>query len=550
MKSTKYYQLTKLFSNQRKSKFVLLVICTVSVSLNLLFAYQIQDLVDSIVSGNSHEGIFNIFLKICAIGLGAFLVSIIQTREWHIFRYKVVNQMRTLMFEKIMQKEASFFDGRTTGDVVSAILSDGAVIAESAGINTLMLFLNVYQIVIIISVLLSKNLLLGVIEAIVGLLYFLSINFINKQMRSNYKSFSKETANLNQMLVEDIKAVYEIKALNEKKYFIEKFNFQLWKKYFSSAKKVISIDVLSFSANQFINLLFPMFILVLGSLFTYKGLVSVGVVILFFTYTQKMVEPLNNLSDFYRGTQVAVGAADRIYDYLFEGNEVKNQVSENRNITQIVEVNPIIQLSINIDTFCWRDHEVLLKNIYENYKGGDIVFIQGESGSGKTTLLKLICGLYSTSEVSVKVNDCSINDFSEEQIFEVIKIQFQEPIIIEGTIRENIELGSSFQETDITEALRLACLYDFVCEVGLEYRIAENGKNLSGGQKQRLALARTILRKPKILILDEATSGLDEGNENHVIENLKNYVDVNKCILIVTSHKKGFLSICNKVLRL
>lgn len=81
----------------------------------------------------------------------------------------------------------------------------------------------------------------------------------------------------------------------------------------------------------------------------------------------------------------------------------------------------------------------------------------------------------------------------------------------------------------------------FVNEMGLEYRLNENGKNLSGGQKQRLALARTILRKPQILILDEATSGLDEINEKLVVDNLKEYVNLNRCILIVTSHKKGFM---------
>ena len=137
---------------------------------------------------------------------------------------------------------------------------------------------------------------------------------------------------------------------------------------------------------------------------------------------------------------------------------------------------------------------------------------------------------------------------SEEQIFDWVKIQFQEPIILEGSIRENIELGQTFSEEEIMEALKIASLDTFVKEMGLDYQISESGKNLSGGQKQRLALARIVLRKPQILILDEATSGLDEENERVVITNLKKYVEELGCILIVTSHRESLKSICNKIL--
>ena len=489
MRSTRYSQLTKLFKNQWKNKCILLIICIISISLTLYFTYQIQALVDVIVTEKNSAEIMSLFCKIIVLGIAAFVTSIIQINQWHIFRYKMMNQMRTMMIQKLLNKEAIFFDGKTTGDMVSAIMSDGSLIAELAGINILMLFLNLYQIMIIMFVLLHENIILGVAECIVGFLYFISINLINKRMRASYTEFSKETANLNQTIVEDINAVYEIKNLNEKRYFINKFNEQMWGKYFPSAKKVINIDVLSYSVNQFINLIFPMLILVVGAVFTYYGHLSIGVVILFFTYTQKLVEPLNNLSDFYRGTQVAVGAADR-------------------------------------------------------------VFIQGESGAGKSTLLKLICGFYDMPFGNIQINNCNVRKMSEEQIFDWVKIQFQEPIILEGSIRENIELGENFSEEEIMEALKIASLDTFVKEMGLDYQISESGKNLSGGQKQRLALARIVLRKPQILILDEATSGLDEENERVVITNLKKYVEEQGCILIVTSHRESLKSICNKVLML
>lgn len=540
MKNIKYYELTKLFKNLRKNQIILLILCTTAVSFSLYFTYQIQELVDLIVSGAKQSIIVYMFIKMVLLGFVTFVLGIIQTRQWHIFRYKVMNQMRITMYEKLLSKEAIFYDEHTTGDVVSAIMTDGSLIAQCAGLDPLMFFLNAFQIVVIVAVLFRKNYLIGIVEIVAGLAYFISINIINKKMRNHYKDFSKETADLNQMIVENTKAIFEIKTLNEKQFFCSKFKHQIWSKYFIAAKNVIGVDVLSYAANQFINIMFPVFILIIGGLFTYRGLITIGVVILFYTYTQKMVEPLNNLSDFYRGTQMAVGAADRVYKYLFEKTSKvqKNNIKKSNNIS----------LSIHIHSFAWKKNETIITNIHEEYFGGDKIFVQGESGTGKSTLLKLICGFYNISDGNIQINGCNIKEMQEEQIFDNIKIQFQEPIILEGTIRENIKLGKEFSENEIMEAIKMVNLNEFIEINGLDYQITENGKNLSGGQKQRLELARLILRKPPILILDEATSALDEKNEKEIIKNINQFVEKNKSILIVTSHRDSFKQICNKVL--
>lgn len=542
MKRTKYYELTKLFKNLRKDQFFLLVVCTSAVTLSLYFTYQIQGLVDLIVSGAGQEAIRAMFLKLVLLGGAVFVLGVIQTKYWHIFRYKVMNQMRTIMYEQLLKKEAVFFDGWTTGDVVSAIMSDGSLIAECAGTNVLMLFLNVWQLLIITGVLLWKSPVLGLLEIIAGGVYFVSINRMNKQMRSCYKAFSGETAELNQRIVEDTKAIFEIKTLNEKSFFRKRFEDQLWNRYFPAARSVIHIDVLTYGVNQFINIMFPMLILVVGGMLTYQGFLSIGMVILFYTYTQKLVEPLNNLSDYYRGTQIAVGAADRIYEYLFtEKKAAEGKVPDPMGQGELT-------LSVDIFEFGWKGKGGLLKNIHEEFKAGDKIFVQGESGAGKSTFLKLLCGFYPVREGEIRLNGCNIAEIEEEELFRYIKIQFQESIILEGSLRRNLELGQSFSEEEIWNALEMVNLSGFAKENGLEHLIAENGKNLSGGQKQRLALARVLLRKPPILILDEATSALDEENEQEIIKNVNRYVEETGAILILTSHREALKKICNKTL--
>ena len=112
MRSTRYSQLTKLFKNQWKNKCILLIICIISISLALYFTYQIQALVDVIVTEKNSAEIMSLFCKIIVLGIAAFVTSIIQINQWHIFRYKMMNQMRTMMIQKLLNKEAIFFDGK------------------------------------------------------------------------------------------------------------------------------------------------------------------------------------------------------------------------------------------------------------------------------------------------------------------------------------------------------------------------------------------------------------------------------------------------------
>ncbi|KSV59615.1 hypothetical protein ASU35_01075 [Acetivibrio ethanolgignens] len=207
-----------------------------------------------------------------------------------------------------------------------------------------------------------------------------------------------------------------------------------------------------------------------------------------------------------------------------------------------------LTLSVDIFEFGWKGKGGLLKNIHEEFKAGDKIFVQGESGAGKSTFLKLLCGFYPVREGEIRLNGCNIAEIEEEELFRYIKIQFQESIILEGSLRRNLELGQSFSEEEIWNALEMVNLSGFAKENGLEHLIAENGKNLSGGQKQRLALARVLLRKPPILILDEATSALDEENEQEIIKNVNRYVEETGAILILTSHREALKKICNKTL--
>ena len=162
--------------------------------------------------------------------------------------------------------------------------------------------------------------------------------------------------------------------------------------------------------------------------------------------------------------------------------------------------------------------------------------------------MRLICGFYPIQDGAICINRKAVDRIREESLFEVVKILFQEPVILEGTLRENIVLGEDYSDDEIMTVLERVQLKELAIERGLGYLITEAGKNLSGGQKQRLALARILIRRPKILIMDEATNGLDADTEELVIKSIKKYIEESSSILIVTSHKEALQRICNKTI--
>lgn len=534
---TKYKELLQLFSGVRKEQMALLIICAISVISSLYFTYLVQDVVDLLIVNHDIEKMKQCLVSMLFWGVFAFIMGIVETERWHVFRYTIINWMRSLMHKKMLNKDADFFHGKTTGDVVSSIMDDGSVIAEQVGIGFLMIILNVLQIVVILAVLIWKNLFLGLVVVGFGIVYYLFINSIQKKMRPAYTKFSKENANLRQRVIENNRAVLDIKSLNEKDFFHQKFEHSINHCYMPAAKKVIKLDVMNYSVQQFIQILFPVFVLVVGGILAAENLLTVGSVILFYVYTQKLIEPLNNLSDAVKGSQMAIGYADRVYGFLFDGEEEEKEQFQSQNE---------LTLNINIDTFGWKENQTILKNIVEKFVPGDIIFVQGESGKGKSSLLKLAAGFYDIANGKISINQKNIRDVREEDRYSYIKFLPQEPIILEGSIKSNLELGQKYTDKEIDDVLKMAMLKEFVSENGLDYEVLENGKNLSGGQKQRLALARVLLRKPAILFLDEATSALDEKNEVQIIKNLYQYVNENKSILFITSHRKGIGEICNK----
>lgn len=534
--NVKYKDIINLFSNLRKKQIELFIICALAITSDMFLTYQIQGLVDTIVNKDPFSNIVHVFLRIILWGFLSFTLTLYQTKRWHIFRYELVNSMRFNMYKSMIKKPMKYFNNSNSGDLASKVLNDGSGIAENAGIEIIMIVLNLFRIAFVLIILMSFNLTLGFVIVPVLIFYFALLIKINGNMRKYSLDERISIANVQQKLLESINGIKEIKMFNKYNYFCSIFDMALNKEYFSKIKKMIHCQVLMYALNNVMTIFLPILILLFGASLVYKNQISIGVLIAFYTYIAKLIEPLGNLADAYQGSKKALGAVDRVYEFVFEKDKIWGEKELNGSFGD---------LEIDIKKHAWKEKTVI-EDLVLHIKAGEKVLIKGDSGKGKSTLLNLIMGYYEIDDGTISMNGINIKDMSLESLYHTILLLHQEPFVFEGTIMDNLTLSENYTQNEIQKVLNTTCLTEFIEERGLDYELKESGSNISGGQKQRLALARVLLRHPQIVILDEATSALDHKTESRLIDNLNNYLDENNITLIAVSHNNAFQGICSK----
>ncbi len=281
------------------------------------------------------------------------------------------------------------------------------------------------------------------------------------------------------------------------------------------------VSNLQSSLKVFIELVGGVIILWAGAVCAIRGEITIGGLITFNSLLVYFLDPIKNLINIQPQIQTAVVAADRlgeILDLEVEKTEAEYRKLSPDKLTGEIEIR-------NLD-FRYGKRKQVLENINLKIEKGQKVAFVGESGSGKTTLSKLLLHMYSAEKGEILIDGNNIEDIQIERLREKMAYIPQETFLFSGSILENLTLGLDYAEIeDVIEAAKMAQAHDFINQLPLRYetRLEENGANLSGGQRQRLAIARVILKKPDILILDEATSHLDSIMEQALDRTIRTY---------------------------
>ena len=531
----------RLLISQRWLLLRIFILSMILTSLGIITSFYYQVIMDNVVPSLSIE----MLNYVSAITLSLFLVQI------------CLNFFRGLLIVKLEQNidipimlgyynhalilPMKFYSMRDTGEIISRF-NDASSIRDIVSEASLTIMMDTIMAVVGAVVLFNSNRLLFLISVVMLILYGIIVFVYNKPIKKINRKIMEMNSKVTSQFVETINGIETIKAFNQEDNEKEKTD-KLYKKFL---KKVFNGGVLSLSQQtitMFVAVVGELVILWVGVAYVIKGELTLGELITFNALLGYFIEPIKNLINLQPSIQTAVVAADRlgeILDITPEYNYEHEQLNDKIKFDKI---------SISNLDFRYGTRELVLKDInLEICRGEKIAFV-GESGSGKTTLANLLVRLYEQEKGSIKLDSIDIREFSIKQIRDNISYISQNTFLFSGTIRENLLFGNSdVSDDDISQVCKICELEEYINSLPLKFntRIEENGKNLSGGQKQRLAIARALLKKPEILIMDEATSNLDYVTERSIEKTINNFSK--NMTTIIIAHRLSTIKDCDKIL--
>jgi ATP-binding cassette subfamily B protein len=344
---------------------------------------------------------------------------------------------------------------------------------------------------------------------------------IAKKTKVLFKEQQVNLGKLNGHIEEAISGIQVVKAFNHEDKVIEEFHNLNSNLCQVGIKAQILSGYIMPLMNVINNIGFTMVAAVGGAL-AVKGLITVGVIASFLSYSRQFARPLNEVANIFNTLQSALAGAERVFEILDEQEE-----TEDDPLARVLE-NPKGEVVFENVTFGYRPEVPVLKNVSFKAEAGSNIALVGPTGAGKTTIVSLLTRFYDVTEGRILIDGYDIKEYSRDSLRKCFGIVLQDTYLFSGTIKENIRYGkldASDEEVEAAAAMANADVFIKRLAHGYNTVLSESGSNLSQGQRQLLAIARAILANTPILILDEATSSVDTRTELHIQEALLNLME-------------------------
>lgn len=487
------------------------------IGVDLFLPYLQQVFIDSGLMKGNQNVIVSVLVWIGIITIIKAMLGYGKEFLYDVLSSWVHQDIKNDLFAHIQTLEFEYFDNMNTGELMSRIGEDAENIWQTIGYGMRLFIENIIYFVISTIILFVLNYKLALACFIVMIpIGFIGIKLENK-FGETYSKISDQTAEINTIAQEDIAGIKLVKAFSREKYEINKF-LKMNKVYYDLNMEQAKIIGDYFPPIEFLTNIALVIMIVLGGFFVMDGEVSIGILVAFNGYIWNLIWPMRMLGELTDLLSRTVSSANKIFAIMDKDPSIKTK--ENFKDVKNIKGN------IKFEGVNFRyDDKLVLKNINLDIEAGSTVAIMGATGAGKSSLINLIGRYYDTCKGSIKIDGIDIKEYNLEFLRKNMAIVPQETFLFSETILNNIKFSNenaSFEE--IKEASKLACANEFIegLELGYNTEIGERGIGLSGGQKQRIAIARSLVRKAKILILDDSTSALDMETEHELLKNLSN----------------------------
>ena len=511
--------LLRLFSYllaYKKEIVLVLLIMAFCVMVSLINPLLLEEAVDTYIAVGDMAGLIRLILF--ALVLNVLMVGGIKLRMY--IMAKVCNSIlvtiRQELYTHIQTLDLHFFDSRPTGKILARIIGDINSLKDVLNNFVTTLIPDFTTVVAVAVIMFVKNPVLAAASLCSLPLMMACIWLIQVYSHKKWQDFRRKSSNLNAFIHEDMSGMRIIQSFGAQEETISTFD-ELLAEHRGSFVRAVRLNDAMGSAIDFswgigIAALYFVGVRILG-----VGTVSIGTFIAFGSYIGMFWNPIMNLSNFYNQIITNIAAAERIFEIM----DTEPAITDDTKVTEI----PPIKGAVSFEhvSFSYDGITKVLNDVSFSIKPGETIALVGPTGAGKTTIVNLISRFYDIQEGIIRIDGYDVKTVTIESLRSQMGIMTQDNFLFTGTIRDNIRYGKlDATEEEIIEAAKAVHAHDFICQLekGYDTVLTERGGGLSVGQKQLLAFARTMVSRPNILILDEATSSIDTHTELLVQEGI------------------------------
>ena len=488
-----------------------ILLATVSVALTLYIPKLTGHAVDYVIRKGevNFPGVIQVMIQIgvCTLitALAQWLMNVCNNK----MTYQMVQDIRNEAFDKIEQLPLKYIDGHPYGEVVSRVIADVDQFSDGLLMGFTQLFTGIATIVGTFCFMLSVNVSITFVVVLITPVSFFVANFIAKRTFRMFRLQSEIRGEQTGLIDEMIGNQKVVQAFGRGEDATERFD-EVNKRLQEASLRATFFSSITNPATRFVNSLVYTGVGITGAFAVVRGAMSVGQLSSFLSYANQYTKPFNEISGVVTEFQNAIACAQRVFTLIDEDP----QIPEPEHAVHLTDIDGNVK--VEDVSFSYLPGQHLIEDFNLEVKPGQRIAIVGPTGCGKTTLINLLMRFYDVNAGSIKVEDIDIREMTRKSLRAGYGMVLQETWLKTGTIRENIAMGRpDATEEEIVEAAKASHIHNYIRRLpkGYDTWITEDGGGLSQGQKQLLCIARVMLCRPPMLILDEATSSIDTRTE-------------------------------------
>lgn len=535
-----FRDLIKFYKIEYKKLYMLMFVVVISGLLQAVVPLSIKLLTDDFITKQNLRGFI-------IAGLSFFCLVVISTLAIYSFyvfggklEYQVSKDIRKSVFEKIEKFSITNIKKYEIGELISRLTSDVQKLSEVFSWGVMDACHSIIVLLFSIGIMLYLSFTLTImLFLMLPIIYIVTILF-----QKNILKFQRKVRDYNSKIIrsytESLSYIKTIKALGieekKKKEFVV-FN----NKYRKYNLKSILISAIFVPTVMFIASIGVGFAFNFSSISVMKNIMTYGAFLSFLTYSFQIFEPFKMLAQIFADLKSAQASAERVFQILYEDDEIIECLETDINFDGNIKFE-------NVSFHYFDDDKLVLKDFNFEIKNGQSVAFIGSTGSGKSTIVNLICKFYDPTSGDIFLDGINYKNIDKTCLYNNLGYVLQQPQLFSISIKENIKFGNeNATDEEIMEICNLLGIDEFISKLpnGIDTVIGESGYNISSGQKQLISFARALIKNPKLLILDEATSSIDTETEKFIQNKMKDILSGKTSIIV--AHRLSTIKHCDKI---